>query len=106
MLNFLTSYLEFSGECLSQSLFFADNEQIENALPLHSHDKPDLAPSLSYFQEAATIGLDAMQRANSTLEDFVSNILLFVATESRTFGKDKMNYISCLSISGVVFNNS
>lgn len=40
-------------------------------------EKADLEASPNDFRDAAMVGLDAMQRANSTMEDFVSNILLF-----------------------------
>lgn len=41
------------------------------------------------FRDAAMIGLDAVQRANSTLEDFVSNIILFCWYRSQSKPKKK-----------------
>lgn len=44
----------------------------EKSLLLKSEHKSDSHPSQMHFEEKATVGMDAMQRANSTLEDFVS----------------------------------
>lgn len=40
-----------------------------------SEDKSCSEPMTTNYEEMATIGLDAMQRANSTIEDFVSSSL-------------------------------
>ncbi|KAL3524778.1 hypothetical protein ACH5RR_013150 [Cinchona calisaya] len=53
------------------------NEEIENAMPSHSGDKQDIYPSQDSFHEAATVGLEAMHRANSTLEDFCRSYFMF-----------------------------
>lgn len=45
---------------------------MENTLQPYCDNKLDLGSSQNYCGEMAMVGLDAMQRANSTLEDFVS----------------------------------
>lgn len=49
-------------------------KEMENALkPYYESDnKLDFGSFQNYCGEMAMVGLDAMQRANSTLEDFVS----------------------------------
>lgn len=47
-------------------------EQMVNIDPLNCDDKTIPAPSQKGFKDTAMIELDAMGRANSTLEDFVS----------------------------------
>lgn len=54
---------------------------VEKDLQLNCVDKSDSEELQSNYEELAMIGLDAMQRANSTLEDFVS-VSLFL--EERT----------------------
>lgn len=56
--------------------FLAGNEQIKNTVPLQCDHKASFGSMESESEDMAMIGLDAMQRANSTLEDFVSNIVL------------------------------
>lgn len=54
---------------------------MENTLQPYCDDKLDFGFSQNYCGEMAMVGLDAMQRANSTLEDFVSGwngIFIFV----------------------------
>ncbi|KAL6339068.1 hypothetical protein AAG906_024219 [Vitis piasezkii] len=48
---------------------------VQNTFPLSHDTKTDIGHSETDFEDMAMIGLDAMQRANSTLEDFVSNSL-------------------------------
>ena len=45
-------------------------------MPVHCDDEQNVDPSQDNFLDTAAIGLDSMLRANSTLEDFVSNIVL------------------------------
>lgn len=45
---------------------------METTLQPYSDNKLDFGSSMNYCGEMAMVGLDAMQRANSTLEDFVS----------------------------------
>lgn len=48
---------------------------VQNTFPLSHDTKTDIGHSETDFEDMAMIRLDAMQRANSTLEDFVSNSL-------------------------------
>lgn len=45
--------------------------QIGNALQLHHDDKINPNPVQSLRNDVAVIGIDAMMRSNSTLEDFI-----------------------------------
>lgn len=44
---------------------------VQNTFPLSHDTKTDIGHSETDFEDMAMIRLDAMQRANSTLEDFV-----------------------------------
>ena len=79
LLDLLTS-LHFKHIFLFVSLMIAGSKEIEYPFSLPCDDKPALLPSERNSQEAATVGLEPMQRANSTLEDFVSFIFFFVST--------------------------
>lgn len=59
-----------TGSCGPE--IFAGCSQVENALQLQIHDgKTNLDSVQSFPSEVAVIGIDAMIRSNSTLEDFV-----------------------------------
>lgn len=47
-------------------------------MKLRCDDELNLEPVRSFRNEAAMIGIDAMIRSNSTLEDFVRNILIHI----------------------------
>ncbi|KAM5577189.1 hypothetical protein ABKV19_007837 [Rosa sericea] len=47
---------------------------VENSLPLDFGHKSESGPLQTDFEEIAMVGLDAMQRANSTLEDFLDDL--------------------------------
>lgn len=51
------------------------NGNIRDAIP--PDDKAGIEASPNDFQDVAMVGLDAMQRANSTLEDFMRSYLMF-----------------------------
>ncbi|KAA8546787.1 hypothetical protein F0562_003216 [Nyssa sinensis] len=53
------------------------NAQIENAAPLHCDDKAGCSVLQTDSEDMALVGLDAMQRANSTLEDFCRSYFMF-----------------------------
>ncbi|XP_059640314.1 uncharacterized protein LOC132282600 isoform X2 [Cornus florida] len=53
------------------------NEQLENTSPLFHDNKVGCASSQSDSEDMAMVGLDAMQRANSTLEDFCRSYFMF-----------------------------
>ncbi|KAE8637172.1 hypothetical protein CSA_018803, partial [Cucumis sativus] len=66
---------KFSEEFLGDvSLLLGDGDyrgkEMENTLQPYCDNKLDLGSSQNYCGEMAMVGLDAMQRANSTLEDF------------------------------------
>ena len=48
-------------------------QTVEEPLLLKCERKSDSHPLQTNFEEIAMVGMDAMQRANSTLEDFVSS---------------------------------
>ncbi|KAM5577188.1 hypothetical protein ABKV19_007837 [Rosa sericea] len=50
---------------------------VENSLPLDFGHKSESGPLQTDFEEIAMVGLDAMQRANSTLEDFCRSYFMF-----------------------------
>ncbi|KAE8649148.1 hypothetical protein Csa_014629 [Cucumis sativus] len=50
---------------------------MENTLQPYCDNKLDLGSSQNYCGEMAMVGLDAMQRANSTLEDFFRSYFMF-----------------------------
>lgn len=52
---------------------FSGGQQIENAVRFHHDDKTNQCSVLSVYDDVAMVGLDAMKRSKSTLEDFVSN---------------------------------
>lgn len=56
--------------------FFTGYEEksVENALQLACSHKPESSSLDNNSEEMAMVGLDAMQRANSTLEDFVRRL--------------------------------
>lgn len=47
-------------------------KELENTLKPYCDNKLDFGSIQNNYGEIAMVGLDAMQRANSTLEDFVS----------------------------------
>jgi hypothetical protein len=49
---------------------------VDNSLQLDCDNKKDAGLLQTNFEDMAMVGLDAMQRANSTLEDFVSSCFL------------------------------
>lgn len=51
-----------------------EENYVENALLLDFGHKPESGQLQTNSEEIAMVGLDAMQRANSTLEDFVSRL--------------------------------
>uniref|UniRef100_A0A5B7BW97 Uncharacterized protein n=1 Tax=Davidia involucrata TaxID=16924 RepID=A0A5B7BW97_DAVIN len=53
------------------------NEQIEDSAPLHCDDKAGCSLLQTDSEDMAMVGLDAMQRANSTLEDFCRSYFMF-----------------------------
>lgn len=65
------SFLEEALESVSEE----GNQNMRNDIP--PDDMGDLDPSPNAFEETALVGLDAMLRANSTLEDFFRSYLMF-----------------------------
>ncbi|KAM7523760.1 hypothetical protein LguiA_013662 [Lonicera macranthoides] len=57
--------------------FAEGNEQIENTVPLQCDHKANFGSLESETEDMAMIGLDAVQRANSTLEDFCRSYFMF-----------------------------
>ncbi|XP_031745684.1 uncharacterized protein LOC101211687 [Cucumis sativus] len=73
---------KFSEEFLGDvSLLLGDGDyrgkEMENTLQPYCDNKLDLGSSQNYCGEMAMVGLDAMQRANSTLEDFFRSYFMF-----------------------------
>lgn len=52
--------------------FVAGDEEIQNTSLLCRDDKAGLGQKQMDYEDVALISLDSMERANSTLEDFVS----------------------------------
>jgi len=59
-----------SADCQQLYADIPSNINLDNKLNLH-------LPEVNKYENMAKIGLDCMQRANSTLEDFVSNSLCY-----------------------------
>ncbi|XP_073119756.1 uncharacterized protein [Henckelia pumila] len=56
--------------------------QIENAVRFYHDDKTNQCSLLSAYDDVAMIGLDAMKRSNSSLEDFCRSYFMFHAMEA------------------------
>ncbi|XP_074562154.1 uncharacterized protein LOC141818588, partial [Curcuma longa] len=73
-LKIISEFLpKISPKILDEVFLFANEEdcqQIDTELPLQSSLQKSLDTQESKFEETPMIGLDAMKRANSTLEDF------------------------------------
>lgn len=54
-----------------------EEKSVENALQLACSHKPECSSLDNNSEEMAMVGLDAMQRANSTLEDFCRSYFMF-----------------------------
>ncbi|KAF3439260.1 hypothetical protein FNV43_RR17536 [Rhamnella rubrinervis] len=68
-------FLEEASLCLTREGY--QQQTVENPLLLKCEYKSDSHPSQTNFEEIAMVGLDAMQRANSTLEDFCRSYFMF-----------------------------
>lgn len=66
------------GQYTFQLSFLSGGQEntVQKTLPISLNVKTDIGYSETDFENMAMIGMDAMQRANSTLEDFVSTYLL------------------------------
>ncbi|KAL2521661.1 hypothetical protein Fot_25584 [Forsythia ovata] len=73
MAKISTAYLMGALQCISGE----GENQIESAVSLHCYHKEDPAPVQSISDEMAMVGLDAMLRASSTLEDFCRSYFMF-----------------------------
>ncbi|CAN4126720.1 unnamed protein product [Withania somnifera] len=73
MPKFSHAFFEEAQQCTSEQGF----EQMENTRPLDCGDKIIPDPSKTGSEDMPMIGLDAMQRANSTLEDFCRSYFMF-----------------------------
>ncbi|XP_049380642.1 uncharacterized protein LOC125845223 [Solanum stenotomum] len=71
--KFSHAFLEEALQCASEQ----GVEQMENTGPLDCGDKIIPDPSKMGSEDMPMIGLDAMQRANSTLEDFCRSYFMF-----------------------------
>lgn len=60
---------------LSNPKYVTGEKGICNDFPAHCHQKDVLHSLDTELNDMAVVGFDAMQRANSTLEDFVSKTL-------------------------------
>ncbi|KAK9285468.1 hypothetical protein L1049_024662 [Liquidambar formosana] len=68
-------FLEEASVWLSQEGCQQDYDK--NISPLHCDEKIDFSSLQTDFGDMAVVGLDAMQRANSTLEDFCRSYYMF-----------------------------
>ncbi|XP_022984298.1 uncharacterized protein LOC111482641 isoform X1 [Cucurbita maxima] len=83
--NLVSEYMpkvSFSEEFLGEaSLLLGDGgyrgKEMETTLQPYSDNKLDFGSSMNYCGEMAMVGLDAMQRANSSLEDFFRSYFMF-----------------------------
>ncbi|KAG6577292.1 hypothetical protein SDJN03_24866, partial [Cucurbita argyrosperma subsp. sororia] len=81
--NLVSEYMpKFSEEFLGEaSLLLGDGgyrgKEMETTLQPYGDNKLDFGSSMNYCGEMAMVGLDAMQRANSTLEDFFRSYFMF-----------------------------
>ncbi|KAG6487411.1 hypothetical protein ZIOFF_055997 [Zingiber officinale] len=74
----------------------ADCQQIDTELPLQSSLQKSLDTQESKFEETPMIGLDAMKRANSTLEDFCRSYFMFHGLDGNN-PKEIFKYLPFLS---------
>lgn len=71
-----SGFLEKASVCLTQKKGF-QQQILEKDSKFGSEDKSCSEPLTTNYEEMATIGLDAMQRANSTVEDFCRSYFMF-----------------------------
>nr|XP_016490865.1 PREDICTED: uncharacterized protein LOC107810590 [Nicotiana tabacum] len=71
--KFSHAFFEETMQCTSEQ----GVEQMVNTGSLDSDDKAIPAPFQKGFKDTAMVGLDAMRRANSTLEDFCRSYFMF-----------------------------
>ncbi|XP_022929265.1 uncharacterized protein LOC111435894 isoform X3 [Cucurbita moschata] len=95
--NLVSEYMpkvSFSEEFLGEaSLLLGDRgyrgKEMETTLQPYGDNKLDFGSSMNYCGEMAMVGLDAMQRANSTLEDFLDTLNEEIALGGSTFGESQ-----------------
>ncbi|WOL08725.1 hypothetical protein Cni_G17478 [Canna indica] len=90
---------KISPEVLDETCLFINKEdcqQIHTALPLHSSLDKGLDLHISKIEESPMVGLDAMERANSTLEDFYRSYLMFHDMDANK-PKEIFKYLPVLS---------
>ncbi|XP_051150008.1 uncharacterized protein LOC127264493 isoform X3 [Andrographis paniculata] len=79
---------------------FVGDSQIGNSVHLHSDEKVNPNQMQRFFVEVPMVGIDAMMRSNSTLEDFLDGLneklLQSSKSEVQLFSKDFKDDDSCL----------
>ncbi|GMN33849.1 hypothetical protein TIFTF001_004371 [Ficus carica] len=87
-----SGFLEKASVCLTQKKGF-QQQILEKDSKFGSEDKSCSEPLTTNYEEMATIGLDAMQRANSTVEDFISVEDVIKAIHLKSFDYRVLNLL-------------
>ncbi|XP_042427844.1 uncharacterized protein LOC122015162 isoform X3 [Zingiber officinale] len=99
-LKIISEFLpKISPKICDEVFVFANEEdcqQIDTELPLQSSLQKSLDTQESKFEETPMIGLDAMKRANSTLEDFCRSYFMFHGLDGNN-PKEIFKYLPFLS---------